>query len=189
MNNCFKIFKLLLCYLLGLSLRFLEFLYVCDPENIILIFIMILQLAWIMSEFIQSFCILMLPVISGLSEVSWHVCMNVPSPNDVSGEMRFIFATGFTIPIASNSYLCLKLIMSLQLLLSFWITHWMRYGTLRAVILIRILPARISHILILSQVCNGATYVNVDMVVNRKDSTRMLLIEGIFTIFRKLLYY
>ncbi|KAF7834027.1 protein MICRORCHIDIA 7-like [Senna tora] len=29
----------------------------------------------------------------------------------------------------------------------------------------------------LDEVCNGATYVNVDMVVNKKDGTRMLLIE------------
>ncbi|XP_027340218.1 protein MICRORCHIDIA 7-like [Abrus precatorius] len=29
----------------------------------------------------------------------------------------------------------------------------------------------------LDEVCNGATYVNVDMLVNKKDGTRMLLIE------------
>ncbi|XP_028766148.1 protein MICRORCHIDIA 7 [Neltuma alba] len=29
----------------------------------------------------------------------------------------------------------------------------------------------------LDEVCNGATYVNVDMVINKKDGTRMLLIE------------
>ena len=28
------------------------------------------------------------------------------------------------------------------------------------------------------QVCNGATYVNIDMLVNRKDGSKMLLIEG-----------
>lgn len=37
------------------------------------------------------------------------------------------------------------------------------------------------------QVCSGATYVNLDMVENKKDQSRMLLIEGIFllVVFRR----
>jgi len=30
------------------------------------------------------------------------------------------------------------------------------------------------------QVCNGATYVNVDVLINEKDGNKMLLVQGTF---------
>ena len=33
----------------------------------------------------------------------------------------------------------------------------------------------------LDEVCNGATFVNIDMTVNKKDASRMLLVEGRFS--------
>lgn len=83
--------------------------------------------------------------------------------------------------LVCSSLRCL-LTFFLQLLPSFWTIHWMRYlarddiqnyATATLMYFSRLLTSWFGH-----QVCSGATYVDIDMLVNKKDGSRMLLIEG-----------
>lgn len=70
----------------------------------------------------------------------------------------------------------------LQLLLSFLTIHWMRYvkqssSRCKVHTFSLLFNNAINYCF---QVSNGATYVNIDMLENKKDGSRMLLVEGRF---------
>lgn len=133
--------------------------------------VLYLQVVWIMLGFILGSYTPMQPVINGFLVVS---LLNL----SIS---YFILVTHRS----TLTYFICMLNMLLQLLQSFWTIPWMRYLVFGLWVFhagntctLWLFSHELQFIFILYQVCNGATYVNIDMIRNKKDESRMLCVEG-----------
>ena len=68
-----------------------------------------------------------------------------------------------------------------QLSPSCWTTLLMKYAWLKeSIVLVSSFKSPCAHsVVFLCKVSNGATFVNIDMLENKKDGTRMLLVQGV----------
>lgn len=138
--------------------------------------ILSLQLAWIMSGFIQDFYIPMLPVINGPLEVNFHVNLNLElvSKRWFSLNVNLIFS--FTFPAFAE-----LLDNSLD---EVWRFHMPLIpfhegpSWIHPCFSIFVFSPFNCWLLWFNQVCNGATYVLVDVLINKRDKNKMLLVEG-----------
>lgn len=134
------------------------------------------QVAWIMSGFIPNFCIPMQPVINGLLEVGLSICVQILII------YVFLFNTLFleSLPVSysSTDFLCFVAAFAELLDNSLDEVFCVKYFTCDRGCAFSFSCAN-SFSCFWWQVCNGATYSNIDMLINRKDGSRMLLIEGI----------
>jgi hypothetical protein len=76
---------------------------------------------------------------------------------------------------------CMMVLLTCQLSPSCWTTLLMKYAWLKeSIVLISSFKFSCAHsVVFLCKVANGATFVNIDMLENKKDGTRMLLVQGV----------
>lgn len=108
-----------------------------------------------LSSYIQT-----LPAINGHWEVNIHASLKL---------------TLFVIQNDTNIYFWISVLCSVCRASR----QCFRWGILYSYILIYgICLSELCLTIFLNQVCNGATYVHIDMLKNKKDSSKMLIVEG-----------
>jgi hypothetical protein len=81
----------------------------------------------------------------------------------------------------SKFFWCMMVLLTCQLSPSCWTTLLMKYAWLKErTVLVSSFKSSCAHsVVFLCKVSNGATFVNIDMLENKKDGSRMLLVQGV----------